>query len=132
MKRVYVVQGRNDLDLSSAKIHGELVYLTPQAFQVYTSASMPIQEMYANLRDFNDDDSLLLIGDPVLIGLASMIACEMNSGVVNMLKWDRKMPSVNAGGAPGGYKKIKLDISSIYASEDERSAIEGYENAGNH
>ena len=30
------------------------------------------------------------MGDPVAIGIASMVASDINNGKVNMLKWDRE------------------------------------------
>ena len=42
------------------------------------------------LRTFNDDDYLLLAGDPVAIALASAIAARTNGGRLKMLKWDRE------------------------------------------
>jgi hypothetical protein len=35
-------------------------------------------------------DYLLLMGDPVVIGMATMIASQQTGGVVNLLKFDRQ------------------------------------------
>ena len=103
-KRVFVVQGRSEIDMSPAEAYGELTFLAPRNFQVYSTQMAPVDEFWANLRDFNDDDFILLMGDPVLIGLATMVASEVNHGRVKLLKWDRK-------GLEGpAYKEIVLDM----------------------
>jgi len=51
----------------------------------------PVIRLLSNkLREFSDDDFLLAMGDPVAIGIASMVAADVNNGKVNMLKWDRE------------------------------------------
>ena len=42
------------------------------------------------LKDYNDDDFILAMGDPVAIGISCIIASEVNNGKVNILKWDRE------------------------------------------
>ena len=41
------------------------------------------------LSTFNDDDYLLLMGDPAIIALAGAVVSEMNRGKFKILKWDR-------------------------------------------
>jgi len=45
------------------------------------------------LRNFDDGDFLLVVGDPVLIGIASTMAAASNRGNVNFLRWDRQTRS---------------------------------------
>jgi hypothetical protein len=42
------------------------------------------------LRNFSDDDFILPVGSPVLIGLASIIAAKANRGRITFLSWDRR------------------------------------------
>jgi hypothetical protein len=42
------------------------------------------------LKDFGDQDYLLLMGDPVAIGLACAVASDINQGRFKLLKWDRQ------------------------------------------
>ena len=42
------------------------------------------------LKNFNDDDYLLLIGDPTIIGVACSVASDINMGRYKVLKWDRR------------------------------------------
>ena len=42
------------------------------------------------LRNFNEDDYLLLIGDPVAIGVAVHFALLTNGNKAKILKWDNR------------------------------------------
>ncbi len=76
-------------DLTPASIYGQVEVL--YAGRNPGLALQPIvQSMRRQLRDFSDDDYLLPLGDPVLIGIAASIAAEMNRGVVSFLRWDRQ------------------------------------------
>ena len=44
---------------------------------------------YVRLKDFNDNDYLLLMGDPAIIALAGAVASDVNGGRFKILKWDR-------------------------------------------
>lgn len=48
-----------------------------------------ISELKEKLKGFTDDDFLLLAGDPVLMGIATCVAAEINCGRINFLRWDR-------------------------------------------
>lgn len=86
---VYVVQdqGRN---ITQATKFGEIRILLPQKSQISFSPGFVTNELRKKLSDFNDTDFLLLMGDPVAIGLAVAIAAYWNQGKVKMLKWDRQ------------------------------------------
>jgi len=43
--------------------------------------------MHERLSDFCNDDHLLLIGNPGLIGMATTIAARYNDGSVKLLQW---------------------------------------------
>ena len=38
----------------------------------------------------NDDDYLLMVGDPAAIAAAGAVACMLNNGRMKLLKWDRQ------------------------------------------
>ena len=42
------------------------------------------------LKNFTEDDYLLLNGDPAIIGVTCAIASEMTNGKFKLLKWDRQ------------------------------------------
>jgi len=43
------------------------------------------------LRNFNDDDYILPIGNPILIAASIAIAAKNNHGKVKLLNWDREL-----------------------------------------
>lgn len=44
-------------------------------------------DIHEKLSGFNDDDHLLLIGNPALIGMSTSIAAYYNDGKVKFLQW---------------------------------------------
>ena len=67
---VYVVQevvGRNVL---SAEKYGKLELLLPEGSQLVLSTGPTVKRLNRKLKNFCDDDYLLLIGDPSIIGIA--------------------------------------------------------------
>lgn len=42
------------------------------------------------LKDFDDGDYLLAVGDPTAIAAACMVASDVNHGRIKLLKWDGK------------------------------------------
>ena len=86
---VYVVQEIPKFNILSAGKYGELELLLPEG-QITLSSGPTIKRLRHKLRNFTDDDYLLLIGDPLAIGLAVAIASNVNRGKVKLLKWDRQ------------------------------------------
>lgn len=97
MSKVFVVQNQHrwdkdkgvftpKYDLSSAKSYGELVDLLTPTASPFNSEPV-VRELREKLAWFGDDDSLLLVGNPVLIGCAVAIAASVNQGRVAMLQW---------------------------------------------
>lgn len=86
---VYVTQEQKGKNLISATRFGETTVLLPPDIQVGLSCSAITATLSVKLSQFCDNDYLLLIGDPVLIGIASAIAASKNNGRVKFLKWDR-------------------------------------------
>ena len=85
---VYVLQemGRN---IRSAEKFGDLKIVLPDNRQMILSSGPLTFKLQQELRDFNDNDYLLLIGDPAIIAVAGAIASENNNGRFKVLKWDR-------------------------------------------
>lgn len=75
-------------DLSPAAHFGELVEVLPRG-NVPKQLEVTLTRLRVTLKDFNDADFILAIGDPVAIGLATAIAAHNNSGRLALLKWDR-------------------------------------------
>lgn len=76
-------------DLSPAAEYGELVFLM-QGRSPLTPQPV-IYSLKQKLYGFNDDDYLLPIGHPALIGWATTIAASYNRGHVRMLIWESKI-----------------------------------------
>ena len=87
---VYVVQEVKGRNILSAEKFGELELLLPEGAQIVLSAGPTVRRLRHKLRNFNDDDYLLLIGDPSAIGIACAIAATNNIGRFKCLKWDKR------------------------------------------
>ena len=85
---VYVLQemGRN---IRSAEKFGDLKVLLPDNKQMILASGPITFKLKQELKDFSDNDYLLLIGDPAIIAVCGAIAAEVNGGRFKVLKWDR-------------------------------------------
>lgn len=73
-------------DLSPAAEFGELRYLlTPTAAPWDTDSILA--DLWDGLGSFSDGDYLLMVGNPVLVGLATAVASEVSGGRINFLQW---------------------------------------------
>jgi hypothetical protein len=86
---VYVVQEVMGKNLLPAAEYGELAVLLPEG-QITLSPGPSVFRLRKKLHDYCDNDYLLLIGDPIAIALAAMVAASINQGKVNFLKWDKQ------------------------------------------
>lgn len=83
---VQEVEGRN---LLPAMDFGELEFLLPPTSNIMFASKPATDRIRHGLRNFTEDDYLLLIGDPIAIGVATVFASR-NSPTVNFLKWDNR------------------------------------------
>ena len=85
---VYVLQemGRN---IRSAEKFGDLKVVLPDNRQIVLSAGPMSFKIQQELKDFNDNDYLLLMGDPAIIAVAGAVVSNVNGGKFKVLKWDR-------------------------------------------
>lgn len=116
MPRVFVVQNTQHknpftkelepkFDLNPALEYGRLVYLlSPSASPFHPETIIP--ELQRSLEDFQPDDYLLMIGNPVLIGLAFAIAAHYTNGDVRALQWSGR-----------SNKYIAIDIKNCFPFE---------------
>lgn len=97
MSTVYVIQKQqrfcheakelvDRFDLSTAEQHGEIKYLLSPQASPFNPESV-IDELHDGLMNFGPDDFLLLVGNPVLIGLATAIAADTVESSINFLQW---------------------------------------------
>ena len=100
MSKVYVVQNQHrwdrdkqrfepKFDLTPAEEFGELVYLLSPTAAPFRPEPI-IQELREKLKDYQEGDHLLLVGNPVLIGFAVTVAADVNGGRVSLLQWSGK------------------------------------------
>ena len=85
---VYIPQVM-DYNVRSAEKFGDLKIMLPDRKQMILASGPLTFELQKHLKDFNDNDYLLLIGDPAIIGLCCAIASDFNNGKFKVLKWDR-------------------------------------------
>ena len=85
---VYVLQemGRN---IRSAEKFGDLKVLLPDNRQIVLSSGPLTFKLRQELKDFNDNDYLLLIVDHDIIAIAGAVVSDVNGGRFKILKWDR-------------------------------------------
>ena len=96
-KIVYVIQeipgtqaGNPKINIIGASKYGKFKFLLPELSQIIFSPGPLVFKLRKGLRDFKEGDSLLLIGDPALIGVACSIVSDITNGKYNLLKWDKQ------------------------------------------
>ena len=88
---VYVLQHPpRNINILTASDYGYLVICLPENSQMLFSPAPFIHKMRKNLRDFREQDYVLLTGDPAIIGISCAIVCDKTNGKFNLLKWDRR------------------------------------------
>jgi len=94
---VYVVQeiagtkeGKPKINIMGAREYGDFKFLLPELSQIIFSPGPLIYKLRQALKNFTEDDYLLLTGDPAIIGVACSLASEMTNGKYKLLKWDRQ------------------------------------------
>lgn len=98
MSRVFIIQRhyrrdrvsgeRIPFDVTPAEEFGELVYLLEDDANPHNPGPV-IRRLMEALGDYSDDDFLLLIGNPCLIGWATALAAGYNDGRIRLLQYDR-------------------------------------------
>ena len=87
--RVFVTEDMKKHDFLPVEVNwGRVQVLGEEDFPTSGTGEALVKRYMALLSDFSDDDALILIGDPVLIGLAFSIASNNNDGRVWTMKWN--------------------------------------------
>jgi hypothetical protein len=96
-KKVYVIQelpgtkaGAPKINILSAREYGDFHFLLPEFSQIIFSPGPLVFKLRKLLKDYTEEDYLLLTGDPAIIGIACSIVSEYTNGKFNLLKWDRQ------------------------------------------
>ena len=94
---VYVIQhiagtqaGNPKINIIGAQKYGKFKFLLPEFSQMIFSPGPLVYKLRQGLKDFKEDDHLLLTGDPALIGVACSIVSDITNGKYNLLKWDKQ------------------------------------------
>ena len=87
---VYLVKENPYISVLAAEEYGRIVTLFESGLQIMFSPQPAIRKLKRKLKDFNDNDYLLMMGDPAAMGIACCVAAEMNRGKFKILKWDKK------------------------------------------
>ena len=72
--------------IKKAERWGEIVYLLSPSAHPF-NPDLVLGDLHEKLSGFNDEDYLLLIGNPGLIGMATALAAYYNEGRVKLLQW---------------------------------------------
>ncbi len=89
MGKVYVVQEVEGRNILPAGNYGKITILLPPGQTMFTTDRL-VRKLQDGLKSFSDEDYLLLMGDPLAIGLATTVALNNNQGHAKFLKWDRQ------------------------------------------
>ena len=94
---VYVIQeiagtreGRPKINIMGAAEFGKFKFLLPELSQIIFSPGPLIFKLRKGLKDYNQQDHLLLTGDPAIIGVACSIVSDITNGKYKLLKWDKQ------------------------------------------
>lgn len=90
MNKVFVIQETMRHNVLPAQAFGELLFLLPPQVQIGFSPGPMVTKMKRLLRDFTDEDYLLMIGDPAAMSIAAALASSYNNGRFKLLKWDKR------------------------------------------
>lgn len=74
--------------LDAAEKFGDIVVMLPPD-AARAGAQQCVDAMASKMADFGAEDWLVCIGDPALIGAATVLAARAAAGHLRMLKWDR-------------------------------------------
>ncbi|BCV02631.1 MAG: hypothetical protein CM15mV55_470 [uncultured marine virus] len=94
---VYVIQevagtkaGNPKINIMGASNYGNFKFLLPEFSQMIFSPGPLVFKLRQGLKNFTDNDHLLLTGDPALIGVACSIVSDITGGKYKLLKWDKQ------------------------------------------
>jgi hypothetical protein len=94
---VYIIQeiagtkdGRPKINIMGAAEYGTFKFLLPELSQIIFSPGPLIFKLRKGLKNYSQQDFLLLTGDPAIIGVACSIVSDITNGKYKLLKWDKQ------------------------------------------
>jgi len=95
--KVYLIQeipgtakGEHKSNILGAQKYGEIKTLLPEFSQMILSPGPLIIKLRTLLKNYTENDYLLLSGDPAIIGVVCSVVCDITNGKYKLLKWDRQ------------------------------------------
>jgi len=88
-KTVFLIQENPYINVLSAQEYGDIVLLFESGQQIMFSPQPDIKKLRRKLKDFDDNDYLLMMGDPAAMGIACCVASDINRRRFKILKWDK-------------------------------------------
>ena len=70
--------------------YGSIKFLLPELSQIIFSPGPLIFKLRKALKNYTNEDYLLLTGDPAIIGVACSIVSDITNGKYKLLKWDKQ------------------------------------------
>lgn len=93
------------INLGTLKPYGEVIFLFQwsdfKEDDAFEDSDSIVRELREKLEDFTDDDYIVPLGNPAMIGLAIAVAADCNHGKVRVLDWMRER---------GRYRLINMDL----------------------
>ena len=86
---VYVVQEPKGINIICATKYGDIEIVLPATEHMLFDTENIVEKIREKLKNFTEEDYLLLIGDPAAIGVATYFALKTNKRC-QFLKWDRQ------------------------------------------
>ena len=77
-------------DISDCERFGKPIIMFENPKQVQVNSSRFAFSVEKKLKNFTSQDYLLLMGDPVLIGIICAVASKITNNNFKVLKWDRE------------------------------------------
>lgn len=90
-QRTGVVRQKFDVREVQARLGDYKILLDSTPRMILLATQPTIQKLRFELKNFCDDDAILPMGHPALIGLTVAVAASFNNGRVRQLSWDRKL-----------------------------------------
>ena len=97
MSKVYLIQeipgssrGEPKYNIVGAQKYVDIVTMLPEFSQMIMSPGPLVMKLRTLLKDFTENDYLLLSGDPAIIGVVCSIVADTTNGKYKLLKWDRQ------------------------------------------
>jgi hypothetical protein len=99
MPKVYITQQPMKRDIKTGELiplydvtpaleYGNIVHLCKPG-PMWHAPTRLVHTLKRALKHYTSDDYLLLLGDPVLMITAAIVAAQRTQGTINVLRWDR-------------------------------------------